>query len=254
MKIMKKHISNLMLFLLGTVLFTACSADEGQEPGGDSTPKATVYTYTASGNYNPDNDCYIRVSANSATAEAYYLAELQSEKKARNMSDADYANYVVSNGKKLDKIAGASIQDVYITDLHGEYAVSVVAVKGSTKTIQTIEFAGLDYKPFGKGTYSSEWFEDEWEVDVEYSEVGNRYRIANCWGEGLGFSVAVKGSSATVVPSKIENVDNHATYGPVAATDNGSSYDAATKTFTFAFKWTVAAGSFGVYNEYLTLQ
>lgn len=250
---MKKHFNNLMLVLLGVVAFTACSADEGQEPGSDSTPIATVYQYTASGDYNPDNDCFFRVSANSATNEAYYLADLKEEKEARNMSDVDYANYVVSNGKKLDNISGASIQDVYITDLHGEYVVSVVAVKGGTKTIKSFDFAGLDYKPFGKGTYSSEWFEDEWEVDLEYSVVGNRYRIANCWYDGYGFAFSPNGSKVTVYPSKIETGDVHSKYGPVSANDTGSTYDTETKTFTFAFKWTVSAGSFGVYNEYLKL-
>ena len=54
-------------------------------------------------------------------------------------------------------------------------------------------------------------------------------------------------------PSKTETGYVHSVYGMVSVTDTGSSYDASTKTFTFAFKWTVALGSFGVYNEYLTL-
>jgi hypothetical protein len=250
---MKKYIGSLMLMLVGAVVFTACSADDGQEPGNDSTPVATVYSYNASGNYNPDNDCFIRVAANGATSEAYYLAELADTKNGRNMSDEQYADYVVSNGKKIEGISGASTKDVYITDLHGLYVVSVVAVNGGSKTIQSVNFAGLDYKPYGKGTYSSEWFGDEWEVDVEYSEVGNRYRIVNCWDDGLGFAFSPNGSNVTVYPSVIPNVDYHSKYGDVSANDTGSSYDEATKTFTFAFKWTVSAGSFGVYNEYLTL-
>ena len=251
--IMKKYIESVMLMLLGAVVFTACSADEGQTPGSDSKPVATLYQYSASGDYNPDNDCYIRVSANSATKEAYYFAELTEAKNARNMTDAQYADYVVENGTKLSGIAGASEQDVYITDLHGLYSVAVVAVNGNTKTMQTTEFAGLDYQTLGVGTYTSEFFGEAWAVNVEYSEVGNRYRIADCWYDGYGFAFSPSGANVTVYPSKTETGYVHSVYGMVSVTDTGSSYDASTKTFTFAFKWTVALGSFGVYNEYLTL-
>ena len=252
--IMKKYIYSVFLMMLGAVAFTACSEDEGQTPGSDSQPVITLYQYEVSGDYNPDNDCFIRVSANSVTTEAYYLAELTADKEARGLSEADYANYVVENGTKLSDISGASEQDVYITDLHGVYTITVVGVNGGTKTMKSTEFSGLDFKPLGKGLYQSEFFEEAWPVDVEYSEVGNRYRISDCWYEGYGFAFSPKGTNVTVYPSKMETGYVHSKYGMVSVTDTGSTYDEATKTFTFAFKWTVSAGSFGVYNEYLTLE
>ena len=39
----------------------------------------------------------------------------------------------------------------------------------------------------------------------------------------------------------------------LSMTDQGSTYDASTKTFTFNFKFTVSAGSFGTAPETLTL-
>ena len=105
-----------------------------------------------------------------ATQEVYYLAQLDEEKKAMKMTDQQYADYVVEKGTKLD-LKAASDTDVYVKDLHGLYDITVVAVRGNTKTQQTIQFSGLDYKPYGQGTWTSSFFGDSWKVDVEYSAV-----------------------------------------------------------------------------------
>lgn len=246
-------MESLALSLSALALFAACSEDQGTNPGGDATPVATVYQYAAGAGYNPDNDCYLRVATNAAAKETYYLAELKTAKEGRKMTDAEYAAYVIKEGKKLE-VSASSVKDFYITDLHGLYAVTVVAANGGTMTSQSVDFAGLDYKPLGKGTYSSEFFGDTREVDVDYSEVGNRYRIANNWEEGYGLSFSPEGSKVTVYPSQMETGYKHPTYGMVSVTDQGSTYDEATKTFTFTFKFTVAAGSFGNAVETLTLK
>ncbi|SFG03226.1 hypothetical protein [Prevotella sp. KH2C16] len=253
---MKKIIESLALSFLVLFLVTACREEEGTTPGGDSTPVATVYQYAAGAGYNPDNDCYLRVATNAAAKETYYLAELKTAKEARQMTDAQYAEYVVQNGKKLD-VAASSYKDFYITDLHGLYVVTVVAANGGTRTSQSVDFAGLDYKPYGKGTYTSNsgFFNPaSWEVDVEYSEVGNRYRIANNWKKGYGLAFSHDGSKATVYPTTMETGYMHPRYGMVSVSDQGSTYDEATKTFTFVFKFTVSAGSFGNATETLTLK
>lgn len=250
---MKRYFESVMTVLFVGLAFMACKEESGTEPGGDSTPVATLYHFDASGDYNPDNDCFIRVSANSATQSAYYLAELSDQAAARGLSKEQYADYVVSNGTKLDKISGTSEQDVYITGLKGMYTVSVVAVNGGTKTMQQTEFAGLDYQYFGIGTYYSDFFGEEWPVEVEYSKIGNRYRITDCWYDGYGFAFSPSGSKVTVYPSKTETGYVHSRYGMVSVTDQGSSFDKDKREFTFVFKWTVSAGSFGEYNDVLTL-
>ena len=111
---MKNIFERLALMLLSLTMFAACQEDEGTDPGHDSTPVASVYKYTAGDGYNADNDCRFRVITNSAVQEVYYLAQLNDEKKALNMTDQQYADYVVEKGTKLD-LKAASDTDVYVT-------------------------------------------------------------------------------------------------------------------------------------------
>lgn len=246
-------MKSLLLLALTALVFTGCKEEYGTDPGHDGTPVATVYKYTAGKGYNPDNDCLFRIATNAAVGEVYYLSELKSAKEERKMTEAQYSDYVVANGTKVD-VKASDYKDVYVTDLHGAYAITVVAVNGGQKTSQSIEFMGLSYKPLGSFPYVSEMFGNMGEVEVEYSEIGNRYRIKNLWAEGHGFSFSPDGSKATVYPSSMETGFVHPKYGLVSAADQGSSYDEATKTFTFKFEFTVAAGSFGVKLEKLTLK
>ena len=99
---MKKYTNRLFLALLAMTAMTACKEDPGTNPGGDSTPNAVVYQYTAGDGYNADNDCFLRVTTNSATESVYYLAELTSAYEARKQSGEALAEYVVANGQKID--------------------------------------------------------------------------------------------------------------------------------------------------------
>lgn len=250
---MKRIFDYMAAALCSVALFSACTEELGSEPGTDGTPVATVYQYEVADSLNPDNDTRIRVMTNAAARETYYLAELVSEKDARKMSDAQYAEYVTQHGTKVNVGASGSA-DLFVKDLHGEYAITVVAANGGARTMQTVRFDGLDYKPYGKGTVTSSFFGSTREVDVEYSSVGNRYRVKDFWGLGKGFAFSVDGASVKVYPTAIPTGYVHKTYGDVTANDEkASTYDAEKKTFTFVLKFTVSAGSFGVSNETLTL-
>ena len=202
---MKKYIKSLLMLVLAAMALTGCREEVGTDPGNDGTPIATVYQYTAGAGYNSDNDCLFRVATNAAVGEVYYLAELKTEKEARNMTADAYAEYVVAHGTKVD-VKASDYKDVYVTNLHGLYAVTVVAVKGGTKTSQSIEFAGLDYKPYGTGVYHSDMFGDLGTVNVEYSEVGSRYRIKDVWGVDHGFAFSINGTKVTVDLLKLKKM------------------------------------------------
>lgn len=152
---MKKYVYICGLLLMTVLSLTACSEDEGTEPGNDSRPAVTLYTYTPGDDYNADNDVKVRIATNSKTSEAYYLAEPKAdqEKNLQSMGEAAYEDYVIQKGKKVDNISADVATDVIITDLVGEYAITVVAVNGNDKSMATISFRGLAWNDVVSGTY-----------------------------------------------------------------------------------------------------
>ena len=153
---MKKYIIMSLAAAL-TFCFTSCKEDNGTEPGTDSQPAATIYTYEPSAPLNPDNDVNIRFVCNSKTSEAYYLVEKTTEKEAHKMSEAAYADFVVANGTKLqlteDKHSGGKVSEVTVAGLLGDYTITAVAANGGTKTSATKTFRGLMWEDVVTGTY-----------------------------------------------------------------------------------------------------
>jgi hypothetical protein len=152
---MKKYIFQVLVMLCGAVGFTACTDEEGTVPGHDANPVITIYQYEPAQPLNPDNDVILRFAANSTTEEAYYLAEKTSDKAAHvaSMGTDGYADYVVVNGTKLEGIDGESNEDVTITDLLGEYTITVVAVNGSKHLAYETSFMGLEWEDVTTGVY-----------------------------------------------------------------------------------------------------
>ncbi|MFT4222778.1 hypothetical protein [Dysgonomonas sp.] len=153
---MKKYIYRLFIAVFATVAFTACTEDEGTEPGNDSNPVITIYQYKVSKPLNSDNDTRLRFAANSPTSEAYYLAEKTTDKNDRitSIGEEGYKDYVISHGTKINGISGESNVDVTLTDLFGEYTITSVAVGGGLKSSASVIFTGLDWSDKATGTYT----------------------------------------------------------------------------------------------------
>lgn len=166
--IMKKYIYNILAVLLAATVMTSCAEEEGTNPGNDSIPSVMIYQYTASDPYNPDNDTFLRLAANSATQEAYYLAEATAtmEENLSTMGEEGYMNYVIENGTKVDEISGASTYDLYLTGLTGNNTITVVAVSGNKKTYKTVTFIGLSWEPFGTGYWVDGLFTTIFQADA----------------------------------------------------------------------------------------
>ena len=152
---MKKNIFKMLSAIAIVTLLASCSEDNGQAPGADSQPRATLYTYAAAKPYNADNDVQVRVAANSVTKEAYFLYEKKADADTRiqSMGEDGYADYVVQNGQKLSDINGVSIADLFVTDLYGAYTIAVAAVNGSSKHLSLANFVGLEWDDVTTGTY-----------------------------------------------------------------------------------------------------
>ena len=198
---MKKYIIMSLAAAL-TFCFTSCKEDNGTEPGTDSQPAATIYTYEPSAPLNPDNDVNIRFVCNSKTSEAYYLVEKTTEKEAHKMSEAAYADFVVANGTKLqlteDKHSGGKVSEVTVAGLLGDYTITAVAANGGTKTSATKTFRGLMWEDVVTGTYMY----SNANVQFLMGEITSRpttlqicttdetlYRFKDAFGEGMHMKI-----------------------------------------------------------------
>ena len=198
---MKKYFIMSLAAAL-TFCFTSCKEDNGTEPGTDSQPAATIYTYEPSAPLNPDNDVNIRFVCNSKTSEAYYLVEKTTEKEAHKMSEAAYADFVVANGTKLqlteDKHSGGKVSEVTVAGLLGDYTITAVAANGGTKTSATKTFKGLMWEDVVTGTYMY----SNANVQFLMGEITSRpttlqicttdetlYRFKDAFGEGMHMKI-----------------------------------------------------------------
>lgn len=127
---------------------------------------------------------------------------------------------------------------------------------GTTNFLLNITQA--DWKNYATGTFTSWFFEQSWDQNLQYSETLKKYRLPDLYATGYSYEFKWDGG-ATIQP--VGTLTSglyvqpsgyvHAKYGMVQTNTSAtaSSYDAATKTFTFNIKWTVTAGSFGVGDE-----
>lgn len=150
---MKKYFYGFLMAVTG-ILLTACSTDEGQEPGNDSQANAVLYVYNADLPNDPDCDALARIATNSATSEVYILAE---EKAAFDQhmaaGEAAMTDYVVSNGTKVEGADHGALVDKVLAGLKGSWGIATVAVGGGAKKLATAEFTGLSWNDVCKGTY-----------------------------------------------------------------------------------------------------
>jgi hypothetical protein len=119
-----------------------------------------------------------------------------------------------------------------------------------------------DFAPYANGTYTSEFFEESWEIVLEYSPATELYRFKDCWVEG--YDVLFKWDKETnevLIQGAPNSSGSHihlqtgymnGNYGMISAYYDQSDlkyYDEESKTFTFPITWMVSAGSFGSYPD-----
>lgn len=248
---MKKYISYLFGMLVSVAVLTSCSEDAGTVPGNDGAPKVVIYTYAPGEPYNPDNDIQLRIAANQQTSEAYYLAELttEKEKNVASMGENGYMDYVISKGTKIEGISGNSTADIVLTNLVGNYSITAVAVNGNTKTLSTTTFMGVEWTLIGDGYYTTSMFTNVVDMPVPVYRAGHAewYKVPSIFEEGKDLVIKVEGTSANVDQ---QDVFTHPTYGSVYVAGSGVVENGV---ITLTLQYTCSAGSFGTFNDVLKL-
>ena len=271
---MKKYFYNIMFAFIGALAFTACSEESGTEPGTDSKPVVTVYQYEASLPLSADNDCVIRVAANSSVESAYYLVEKAADKTGRNLTADAYADYVISNGKKIENLKVDSPVDLAITDMMGDYIITVVGVNANAKYSTETSFKGLDWRDITEGTYyfkkSNVTGKASTTATLQYcANVDGLYRIKDVYGKGYSLKFTGTGMKGTDADGNFEVVRvaaqptglTYGKYGAVSVRDvatwqNTDDYlDNSMYEDGYCYFWVqyfVSAGSLGYgYDEFV---
>lgn len=119
---------------------------------------------------------------------------------------------------------------------------------GINKLTATVKMK-LEYSLLGTGHLVSEFFEDEWDVDVYKAEGIEAYSLKDCYVTGYDIKFIIK--DGAIICDKQNTGYNDPTYGYVYFNSESTSAPVAGGV-NFDVKFTVTAGSFGVYAESLT--
>lgn len=270
---MKKYIYGLFLALVSVAMFTACSDDEGSNPGSDSQAKVTLYQYAATAPNDADVDTQIRIATNSATQSAYLLVEKTADYESRvaELGEEGYKDYVVEHGEKVEGAEGAANVDKTIKNLSGDNTIAVVAV-GKNKALATVQFTANSWTTVAEGTYNftgvgASLFGASTAATLQVNDADSKsFRFKDFWGTGkhLTFNLTDKkgqdddGLTITqlVVPEQATPF-THPSYGTIFCADalthrtvNEASYMYDDYYCMIAMQWYVSAGNLAQITGY----
>ena len=135
--------------------------------------------------------------------------------------------------------------------LANEEQVSV----SEAKSIKVQAQRKLTFTPLATGSFTSEFFEDSWEVEVLKAAEADVYRILNCYYNNFHITFTVgSDNSISFSPQQMGYV--HSTHGMTSFTMPRASYTQPFKVgkrFNLWSEFRVSAGSFGLFEEVLVL-
>jgi len=151
---MKKYIY-IFASAVALLSLASCTEKVGTEPGNDSKPVVTVYNYNPSSEYDGDTDQRVRFVNNGKATQAWYLVDKKADKDKiiADQGEDSYIQKVVSEGKEISFADG--VFETTLTDMSGEYDISVVASDGDAKTLRAVTFKGIPWDTASSisGTY-----------------------------------------------------------------------------------------------------
>lgn len=240
---MIKHIERLLFLILPAMAFTACTEDEGTEPGNDGAPNLAIFEQSTVVPNDVDVDGTYRIATNNKTEQVYYLAE----PTASAGTDDAYAQKVVSQGTQLtlgtDTVGGGKVADVVVKNMVGDYTVSFVAVNGNKRTLRQTTFFGLTWNNVATGTYhfnrsvAQTYLGAPATASVTLQQLStdpSTYRFHNLYGEGMSLrftkttttGTGSDGVGYTFVRVAAQNTSfSYGSYGTVSVADFATRYN-----------------------------
>ncbi|MCK3684896.1 hypothetical protein [Maribellus sp. YY47] len=239
-------------------LFAACEDDVERELSPEQNPNSTnVY-------FSKDNVSNVVLPIESTSFEVIVSREVSASEQTVSLSAENVRSDLFTIPESVTFAAGEKQKSITVEVseeivLMESYHLAIVIDQEQTKpyTQQDVyprielTISKEDFAPYADGVYTSDFFGDSWDATLQYSPATDQYRFKDNWVSGYNyiFKVAEDGT-ITQVPETTETGYVDEDYGMISATAQaGSSFDSATNTYTFAIKWTVSAGSYGVYND-----
>ena len=257
MKTMKNILGILLLGLITTVV-SSCNDDINYSPG-EPSPFAESKVF-----FSKDN-VYDVILGVYDTEVTFFLERTDASSALSVALEADgYDENIFTVPASVEFAAGETKKEVKIQvknmEVFTDYSLKKIAIPSELvnpyKDYSAISLNVLkeDYVPFAKGMYTSNFFEDQWEMVLEYSEILGLYRFQDLYVEGYDFFFKWDGGETmTMDPVNITTGYVHPTYGMITAKTQATQYDAESQTMAFKYNWTVSAGSFGSYVEYFEI-
>ncbi|MGN0233329.1 MAG: hypothetical protein ACI4B5_02775 [Bacteroidaceae bacterium] len=176
---------------------------------------------------------------------------------------ATETEYAIAISDKMEPFTNYKVQVI----VDEAYTDPYTFEEGDLMPIIDLSIMREDYVPFAEGVYYSNFFGASWEDVLEYSPMLDKYRFSE-WLTGYPMDFTWDRSTETNPDQVLGMSDKyitgyvHPTYGMVSAvtTDEKSvfcfmpgAWDDGSDVFYFGFKWTVSAGSFGIYADYFVV-
>lgn len=264
---MKKYILGLAVLVGG--VFASCDTDnEGtiyrttaQNISFENAEPATVVTKASS--------VTVPVSiVRTNTSGEYTVHYTLSSEDAGIFSDANNGTLTFAAGEwsktfniEASNMKGGTLYTCKLA-LSDADALTADTVLNKKNAIETTINVMCDYTwvSIGKGFYSSpEWWEEEFDVEIEKAEGANVYKIVSLFEKGYDIQFSIGADNVVIVQPQASW--KHSSYGVVTLEgfENqdksyvAGTYDPTTKQVALTLRHYVSAGSFGAYTDTLTL-
>jgi len=255
----------LILFSFAIILFSCDQENMGTlyEPG---APYVAFSSPVVSGNVlSAENDFSVRVQLvrSDLSGSATATVSLEMNENIESVFDLESSSVTFDEGKGIAYANIVPVINPSLIDVTKTYEFSLKLVGDNVselynETTYRASFS-LTFNPFGTGVFSSEFLENDWNVEVEKAEEADVFRILNCYAEGYYNTFSVDNQN-NIRYSTQETGYEDEDYGMVSLAmpdPEGSYYYSEPyregNSYFLLGRMIVDAGSFGHWYEVLTM-
>lgn len=269
---MKKIFKNIMALAVLALNFSACTDEVEYTPATPSDVDSTAYHFAYSQETAfvlPLNATQITVTLERLNAEVEETIVLSSVADEEIFTIPESVTFAAGERTATIEIAiSEALQPFQSEDIKISLPNELInPYKVDNYSTFTATVLKEDYLPYGKGVYVWGFFGVQYYNEMHYSEYLDAFRIVTPWttiadqyvaggykaekGKSVDFTVDEEGK-VELLSKKMKSGLIHPSYGSVYA-ELQEAEMMEDGTFYFNYKWTVAAGSFGAYEDYFVL-